>query len=296
MPANTGWHVDRAEFDRMLATEAANRGAVVLLETSLREVQQAGADWRLASSQGDTLAARFIVDATGGTATLARRFGAQFVSLDRFLGAARFFEGGSDDSRLLVEAFEHGWWYTAGLPSGKRITGCITDADLAQRMKLGETEEWQRRLASAPKVAALMQRCTPTSPIIMRSTASRHLEPVATTRWLAVGDAASRFDPLSSQGILKALRSGIFASYAIGDWLIQGDDAGLQRYCRHVAEEFRSYSEVRTKYYRQELRWPTSEFWRRRHNPSPLTENLRRGGNEGSSISGVAPESTWLRF
>jgi flavin-dependent dehydrogenase len=267
MPANTGWHIDRTAFDRMLASEATNRGAVLRLGASLRDVQQDGDHWLLRLSHGAELLARFIVDATGGTAALARRFGAQFVSLDRFVGAARFFEDGRDDSRLLVEAFEHGWWYTAGLPNGKRITGCMTDADLAQRMKLGETEEWQRTLATAPAVAALMRECKPTSPIIIRSTASRRLDPAATERWLAVGDAASRFDPLSSQGIVKALRSGIFASYAIGDWLIRGDKSGLQRYCRYVDEEFRSYSEVRTKYYCQEQRWPASQFWRRRHNP-----------------------------
>lgn len=264
MPANTGWHVDRTSFDRMLATEAENRGATLLLGTSLRDVQQRGDDWQLTLSKGAALSARFIIDATGGKATLARRFGAQFVSLDNLVGVARFLEGGCDDPRLLVEAFEYGWWYTAGLPNGKRITGCITDADLAQQMKLGETEEWERRLANAPTVATLMRECKATSPIIIRSTASRRLEPVATEHWLAVGDAASRFDPLSSQGIFKAIRSGIFASYAIGDWLIQGDTSGLQRYCRYVAEEFRNYSEVRANYYSQEQRWPASQFWRRR--------------------------------
>jgi flavin-dependent dehydrogenase len=275
MPANTGWHIDRTSFDRMLATEASNRGAALLLGASLRDVQQVGDDCQLTLSNGDTLSARFMVDATGGKATLARRFGAQFVILDRFVGAARFFEGGCEDSRLLVEAFEHGWWYTAGLPNGKRITGCITDADLAQRMKLGETEEWQRMLATAPTVAVLMRECKPTSPIIIRSTASRRLEPVATERWLAVGDAASRFDPLSSQGIVKALRSGIFASYAIGDWLLKGDSVGLKRYCRYVDEEFRNYSEVRTKYYCQEQRWPASKFWRRRHNAGNADGRVR---------------------
>jgi flavin-dependent dehydrogenase len=266
MPANTGWHVDRTSFDRMLATEAANRGATLLPDTSLCDAQQVGDEWRLTDSKGGAFTARFIVDATGGTAALARRWGAQFVSLDRLVGAARFFEGGCEDSQLLVEAFENGWWYTAGLPNGKRIAGCITDADLAQRMKLRQTEAWQQRLATAPTIAALMKECKPSGPIIMRSTASRRLEPVATNHWLAVGDAASRFDPLSSQGILKALRSGIFASYAIGDWLMQDDESGLQRYRRYVADEFRSYSEVRTKYYCQEQRWPASDFWCRRHN------------------------------
>jgi flavin-dependent dehydrogenase len=35
--------------------------------------------------------------------------------------------------------------------------------------------------------------------------------------WLAVGDAASTFDLLSSRGIVKALRSGVCPLYAIAD-------------------------------------------------------------------------------
>lgn len=32
-----------------------------------------------------------------------------------------------------------------------------------------------------------------------------------------------------------------------------------------VLDEFKRYAEVRTKYYREEQRWPESEFWLRRH-------------------------------
>jgi flavin-dependent dehydrogenase len=87
---------------------------------------------------------------------------------------------------------------------------------------------------------------------------------------LAVGDAASRFDPLSSQGIVKALRSGIFASYAIGDWLVRKDEAGLRRYQHYVMAESSSYQQTRVKYYAREQRWPSSEFWRRRHAESQV--------------------------
>jgi len=79
-----------------------------------------------------------------------------------------------------------------------------------------------------------------------------------------VGDAASLFDPLSSQGILKGFRSGIFAAYAIGDLLVKGDATGLERYRRYVRQEFESYSRVRARYYTEERRWPESPFWRRR--------------------------------
>lgn len=262
LPANVGWHVERTSFDAMLATTARERGTTVILDASVDRVEQCDGRWQLTLSTGATVSPRFIVDATGA-AVFARCLGARLVGLDKLVGVARFFEDGADDSRLLVEAFEHGWWYTAGLPEGKRVAACITDADLAQRLRLGEIEEWERRLA--PAVASRLRECKSSSPIVIRSSASRRLEPVAGERWLAVGDSASRFDPLSSQGILKGMRGGIFASYAISSCLLRNDDADMRRYCRFITEEFKSYCSVRTRYYQEEKRWPTSEFWRRRH-------------------------------
>ena len=265
MPSNTGWHVDRAAFDAMLARAAESMGVTLILDTRVHDVERARNEWRLTVSTGNPVSARFIVDATGGTAAVARRFGARFVEADQLVGIARFFESGGHDPRTLVEAFEDGWWYTAGLPDGRCIVACMTDADLARRMRLRETEEWSRRLDAMPNVGAMARRNKPCSPLMVRPAASRRLEPAAGANWLAVGDSASRFDPLSSQGIVKALRSGIFGSYALSDLLTRDDDSGLDRYRRFVVEEFKSYAEVRTKYYREEQRWPRSEFWRRRH-------------------------------
>jgi flavin-dependent dehydrogenase len=265
MPLNTGWQLDRASFDAMLANEAKKRGAVLMLGTSIRGAEKIEEGWQLSLANGCQLSARFVVDATGGSASFARRAGARFVELDRLVGISRFFECGEADARLMVETFADGWWYTAGLPNGKRVTCCVTDADLAQRMKLNETDNWQQQLATTNNVAKITNTRKPSGTVTVRSTNSRLLDPVVGDSWLAVGDAASRFDPLSSQGIVKALRSGIFASYAIGDLLLRGDESGLRRYQRYVTEEFRSYTQTRLKYYRQEQRWPNSEFWRRRH-------------------------------
>jgi flavin-dependent dehydrogenase len=267
MPAGVGWHLDRAAFDAMLAGLAESRGAVLILNTRLREASRTGDQWRLTLSTGSRLSARFIVDATGGRAAFARRCGARLARADRLIGIARFFEGGDNNPGTVVEAFEDGWWYTAGLPGGRRIVACMTDADLARQRRLGAARQWSRMLAAMPHLGVMLKESRPCGPVVIRSTDSRRLDPAAGDRWLAVGDSASRFDPLSSQGIAKALRSGIFASYAIGDLLAGGDDAGLRRYRRYVMEEFQSYIEVRAKYYREEQRWPASEFWRRRHAP-----------------------------
>ena len=197
MPANTGWHLDRAAFDAMLAERAASQGVVLILDTRLRDAMRVVKEWRLTLSTGRILFVRFIVDATGGAAAFARRCGARFVDSDRLIGIARFFEGGAEDPRTLVEAFDEGWWYTAGLPAGRRIAACMTDADLARRMRLKEVETWRRMLAGMFNVGAMLRGSKPCSPVVIRSTESRRLEPAAGDAWLAVGDAASRFDPMA---------------------------------------------------------------------------------------------------
>ena len=82
--------------------------------------------------------------------------------------------------------------------------------------------------------------------------------------WLAVGDAATTFDPLSSLGILKGLRSGILASYAIGDYF-NGSPSSLEKYEAILAREFEEYLTTRSDYYRREQRWENLPFWRRRY-------------------------------
>jgi flavin-dependent dehydrogenase len=52
------------------------------------------------------------------------------------------------------------------------------------------------------------------------------LEPLHGNGWLACGDAALSFDPLSSQGLLTALYSGKFASDFFSQQLKgKGDDS-----------------------------------------------------------------------
>jgi flavin-dependent dehydrogenase len=260
-----GWHLDRAAFDAFLADEAEARGVAVLRRTRVRRADRDGSLWKLKTGDGHPLTARFLVDATGSSAAFARRCGARFVASDRLAGFARLFEEEEgSDPRTLVEAFSDGWWYTAGLPGGLRIAACLTDADLARQLRLGEPAAWTRQLEATGQVRELLHGARPRGPVVVRATHTRRLEPAAGDGWLAVGDAASLFDPLSSQGILKGLRSGIFASYAIGDLLVKEDARGLDRYRRYVREEFESYSRVRARYYAEERRWPESPFWQRR--------------------------------
>ncbi|HEU0013624.1 MAG TPA: NAD(P)/FAD-dependent oxidoreductase [Longimicrobium sp.] len=271
-----GWHLDRGAFDGMLADRAEARGVHVLRRTRVQDAAREPGGWRLSLSTGGELRARFLVDATGAGASLARRHGGARLRVhDRLAGFVRFFRqpAGAGAPHTLVEAFADGWWYTAPLPDGRRVVACMTDSDVARGLRLEEDDAWHGLLrATAPAVLASLADAVPDGAPIVRAARSRRLDPAAGQDWIAVGDAASAFDPLSSQGMLKALRSGIFAAYAAGDWLAKGDDAGLARYRAFIRNEFEAYLETRARYYADEQRWPGHEFWRRRHAPSPGRE------------------------
>jgi len=89
------------------------------------------------------------------------------------------------------------------------------------------------------------------------------LECSAGTRWLAVGDAARAFDPLSSQGICTSLESALLGAQAIAAAL-DGHDSAVLDWSFQNRQRFGRHVQTRQAYYSLERRWPDSEFWRRR--------------------------------
>jgi flavin-dependent dehydrogenase len=259
-----GWHLDRARFDAFLAEQATRRGVEVLSRTRLIGVERSKAGWDLRLSDGTDLRSRFVVEATGRRAAFARKMGARSRALDRLAGFARFFTLDDEpEPGTLIEAFAEGWWYTA-IAGTRRVVACMTDTDVARRLGLSDQRRWLGLLSETDYVARSIGGGALDGPAITCAANSVSLEPVCAEDWIAVGDAASAFDPLSSQGIVKALRAGVYASYAIADRLDKDDSTGLARYESFVRREFNSYRRAHAEHCGQERRWPESRFWRRR--------------------------------
>jgi len=100
------------------------------------------------------------------------------------------------------------------------------------------------------------------SPIIITANSSR-LDVIANHAWLAVGDAAIAFDPLSGQGVYKAIQSAINAATAINKHFA-GDSGALPDYATSQEGDFARYLETHRKVYSREKRWANSPFWSRR--------------------------------
>jgi flavin-dependent dehydrogenase len=268
-PYGTGWHIDRARFDAMLARNVEHTGAKLYRRTQLMSCAEDGMgvwDLEFACESGrKNVRARFVVDATGRKSVLAHRLGAKKVTYDRLVGVVCFFSCGSPHlgNDTLVEAGEHGWWYSTALPDSRIVVAYMTDADLFGKASKRAANYWQQQRRNAPHThARIGSRALESGPFIFAANSSR-LDHFAGKNWLAVGDAAMAFDPLSSQGVYNALMSGLLAAQAI-ECSRAGDHRELHRYAVAIENNFAKYLVVREKYYGREIRWPNSPFWKRR--------------------------------
>lgn len=263
-----GWHLERSRFDRFLAAQVALQGIDVRLGTRVGAITPLASPthshWQLQLTDGSTLQARFLVDATGRRAIIARKMQGNPQVFDQLTAFVGYFDcHDAPQPGTLIEAFPQGWWYTA-LTDQHRIIACLTDVDIARDLGLKDRDRWQSLLRETRWMQSRIGEGLLQGEVIVRPANSTCLDRVYGNHWLAVGDAASAYDPLSSQGITKALRFGIFAGYAIGDWLVQGDKSGLTKYASLVQREFQRYRQAHCQYCREEQRWPQDPFWQKR--------------------------------
>jgi len=260
-PERHGWRIDRDAFDRMLTTEGARRGAT-LLRASVHDVRRDNEGWLVTTDQGD-LSARLLVDATGRHAAIARRLGARKLVSDQLVGIAGVLEPSAaieHASFPLIESRENGWIYSAVVPSGDVVVVAMTDSDIAHACDLHDAGVWQRWIEEAPQTRLRTAGARLRGTIATASASSHRLDPITGDGWLAAGDAAAAFDPLSSQGIVSSLRCGIDAASAI----LAGNAEAFNDYAHSIADSYDAYLTTRSLYYAMEQRWPSSPFWQRR--------------------------------
>ena len=269
-PYGAGWHVDRACFDEMLANCAEQTGVGLYRNARLLSCENGNAGWSIEFADDDgthRFRAKFLVDATGRTSDVARQQGAKRITGDRLIGVFFFFSLNSGKSAIddstLIEAVEDGWWYSAGLPESRLVLAYMTDADLFARARKQTNFSCLRKLQQTKHSRLRVEPYVLTSgPLIVPANSSR-LDQSANGNWLAIGDAAMAFDPLSGQGVYKALQSASRAAEAI-DQHLTGNTSALADYSAAINQDFERYLSTRRRFYSREQRWPGSTFWKRR--------------------------------
>ena len=279
-PNGPGWHLDRARFDASLREVARRAGACVRTSIRVRSATCSSLGWLLTldGNGSETRAsASWVIDCTGRRSSVARANGAVRVKDDRLVASVARFTPARDrscgdvDSTTLVEAAPHGWWYTALVPAHQRIVVYLTDATDPTAIQSRTTDGFALLLKQSRHIQARLADhgyIIAARPTLVAADTSRLTCP-AGDRWVAAGDAALAFDPLSSQGILTALYSGMRAAQAVSAHLA-GDCHAIPAYTERIDAVYTAYLDHRRRYYGYERRWPRHEFWRSRREIRPV--------------------------
>jgi flavin-dependent dehydrogenase len=257
-PEGSGLLLDRTAFDAALRANAVAAGAE-FRPADVGSISRDGS-WQAALRDGSAISARWLVDATGRRASLARQLGIARRRDARMAAVYRI--GPNDRSRLdrtMIEATPNGWWYAAHLPDGRPIAGFhlgIDDAAVFAR----RPDAWVQALNETIHIKTRFPPATFTTRLAPVEAGGACLAQFAGDGWLACGDAALSFDPISGYGMLAAVHQGALASDCIADALRAGTTA-LSDYCGRL-EQLRSvYCGRHREVYLREHRWRSMPFW-----------------------------------
>ena len=235
--------------------------------------------------------ASLVIDASGRAAAFARRHGGRLIVADRLVALVAVYDAtavrvdtGRDgeqgdggvagvatvaddlDSATTLEADAGGWWYTAAIPGRRRVVARFTDGDLLPS-EIRTTVGFEQALAAThlvgPALAASSEAYQLRSRPATWAAGTAWLQRPSGPGWLATGDAAACFDPLSSQGILTAILMGRTAGDAAISLLVD-PDAGTEAYDTRYRAVIDRFSVEHRTMYGLERRWPDAPFWSRR--------------------------------
>jgi flavin-dependent dehydrogenase len=270
-PYGDGWLLDRPAFDLGLRDFAANSGAIVLERSRICGLFRHRCHYHFdvaTQSKVTSYTASWILDCSGRSAIFALRHGSKRIKHDNLVAFWQLYESADEtadeDTFTTIEKTANGWYYTAPIPRGRRVVVFLTDGDLPECRMAREPTMWRRMVEATTVIRGLLHERTyePINRVRGISAASARLDRPFGFHWVAAGDAAAAFDPLSSRGIGGAIVSGSNASGAVLEEHA-GRTGALPAYAEDLTDNYNRYLGELARRYRTEES-SKSEFWIRR--------------------------------
>lgn len=163
---------------------------------------------------------------------------------------------------VYVESFKEGWGIVSALNETENICTIFTHKGNEILSKLKDVSQWKSVLSETMYLKDFLQE-TNQAKFKGGNANSSVATQIAGSNWLALGDAAMSFDPLSSHGITNAIYTSSIAAKTIAKKLLEADTEAFPEYDRTMKIIFQQYIQSKNQLYQQETRWKTEPFWER---------------------------------
>jgi flavin-dependent dehydrogenase len=212
------YQVRRSEFDHVLLKNAVRKGATLIEECKVTEVDflpGGGALARGQDSEGQRHAwrSKFLVDASGRDTLLANRFGIKrrnrkhnsAAIFGHFVNAQRL--PGKAEGNISIFWFDHGWFWFIPLHDGTTSVGAVCWPYYMKTRKTDPTSFLMETIALCPAVTERLKNASLTAPVTATGNYSYRAERMSGNGYIMLGDAFAFIDPVFSTGVYLAMNS-----------------------------------------------------------------------------------------
>ena len=267
-----GFQVWREDFDQLLLDHARSGGVQVVEGQTVDSVRLAGGTGVTLHTPQGQIEASFFVDASGHTGVLARQGLRQRDGIFQTLALTAYWQGaagpaGIDFANTLLETYADGLVWSVPLHNGLRNVTFLVDWQEGARIRQAGLEQcYLSALQKAPYVSGFLQDARLAWPPRAFDASWHTASAFAGERFLLVGDAGLFIDPLSSEGVHKAMASAITGAVVVNTILRR---PAMTRHAISFYEEtqrttYDSHYSQSARYYQEEGRWPDHPFWQKR--------------------------------
>lgn len=292
-----GFQVWRADFDHLLLEHARRSGVQVVEEHAVESVHlQGGAGVAVRYAPQGQIEAAFFIDASGHAGVLARQGLRQRDRLMQTLALTAYWQGatapaGIDAANTLVEAYADGMVWSVPLHNGLRNVTLLVDWQEGARIRhVGLRALYLSELQRISYISGFLKGARLAQAPAAFDASLYTASAFADTSFLLVGDAGLFIDPLSSEGVHKAMASAITGAVVVNTILRRPTMAGsaIGFYAEGQQTTYESHYRQSVQYYREEKRWPGHPFWQKR---SQAPENLAQVKHSSFTSHSAIPHS-----
>ena len=268
-----GFQSVRADFDLILLKHARQAGVRVVEGQPVRDVRPDGEhDVLVRYGSRGRIRAAFCVDATGHAGIYARHNLRQRDSVFQTLALTGYWQNagnppGVDFANTLLEAYADGMVWSVPLHTGERNVTLLVDWRHSRAIKrVGLQRFYIEELRKAAYVSGFLADAhLPHPPQVFDASLYTARQFVA-GRTLLVGDAGLFIDPLSSEGVRKAMASAITGAVVVNTILQRPAmrSQAAELYEAGQRDTYHSHYQQSARYYAEEGRWPDRPFWQHR--------------------------------
>jgi flavin-dependent dehydrogenase len=219
------FEVERGHFDKDILDHAAKCGATVYQPAYVKEVLFFESHVVVRTFKDEEYEAKYVIDATGRSALLARQTQARVPHEDlnnvavfsHFVGVKR--KPGKNEGDIIIGLLpDHSWSWIIPFKGDKTSVGVVCRASMFK----GGTDlsEYLRdRLNESNILKNYMKDAERTQEVTVISNYSHHCTEYYGDRWMLIGDAAAFLDPIFSSGVHVSVTSAKLASGVLDECL-----------------------------------------------------------------------------